>query len=95
MAGCLLVVIGVAAITFYMWLTWPDDDGPVCDPQCRAEMARCDAVSLALIEANDFDRERYLVSEGEHERRERAIRLNHVACWDRAEAASARRAGGG
>ena len=91
--GCFrFLVVAVVGCVLFLWIALPDEDTSTrCDIQCQVEIDKCDFAHLKLIEANDFDRERLQISEGEHSRRERSIRMSHIHCWERAESASARR----
>lgn len=62
-----------------------------CDARCQNEVDVCMVTLIRLREANDFDRERHLVSGPEHERRDNALFRGFNACEGQAVARSIKR----
>ena len=83
-----LYVIGVIIYWIVSFFSWLSDASSAfdekCDVICQEEVDKCNYAHAFLVEANDFDRERLLVSKQEHSRRKRAIYNNWDACENRA-----------
>ena len=87
-----LYVIGTIIYWIVSFFSWLSDAGSEfdekCDVICQAEVDKCISAHVFLAEANDFDRERLLISKQEHSRRKMAIYNNWDACENRARAES-------
>ena len=83
------VGVGCYCYIGYQWMA--DEDDPqrvVCDAACQLEQERCAILSANLRDANNFDRERLLISAATHELREESIGMSFSLCLDQATAAS-------